>query len=190
MPKLWTETIDAHRNAVRKATLDVAAALVAAHGLAGVTMSRIAADTGIGRATLYKYFPDVVTVLAAWHERQIGTHLEHLAHVRDQIADPGAQLEAVLEAYALMNHHHNDSAEIAAQLHRGAHVTQAHQQLQDFIKDLLIRGASAGKIRDDITADELATYCLSALSAAGGLPSKAAVRRLVAVTLAGLLPPR
>jgi hypothetical protein len=37
---------------------------------------------------------------------------------------------------------------------------------------------------------ELASYCLHALTAAGTLPSKAAVRRLVTVTLAGLHPPR
>jgi len=36
---------------------------------------------------------------------------------------------------------------------------------------------------------ELAAYCLHAL-AAGTLPSEAAVERLVAVTLAGLRPPR
>ena len=57
MPKLWNETIAAHRAAVRDAILDTAVALVAEHGLAAVTMSRIAAQTGIGRATLYKYFP-------------------------------------------------------------------------------------------------------------------------------------
>ncbi len=34
----------------------------------------------------------------------------------------------------------------------------------------------------------LASYCLHALKAAHGLPSKAAVRRLVAVTLSGLRP--
>jgi len=33
---------------------------------------------------------------------------------------------------------------------------------------------------------ELAAYCLHAVGAAGGLPSKAAVRRLVEVVLSGL----
>jgi hypothetical protein len=34
--------------------------------------------------------------------------------------------------------------------------------------------------------DELASFCLHAITAAGSLPSKTAVRRLVTVTLAGL----
>ena len=76
MPKLWNETIDAHRRAVRDATLNTTAALVAEHGLLSVTMSQIAEQTGIGRATLYKYFPDVEAILFAWHERQVSGHLE------------------------------------------------------------------------------------------------------------------
>ena len=38
-------------------------------------MSQIAEQTGIGRATLYKYFPDVEAILLAWHERQVTGHL-------------------------------------------------------------------------------------------------------------------
>ena len=34
MPRIWSETIDAHRAAVREATLDATAALVAEQGLA------------------------------------------------------------------------------------------------------------------------------------------------------------
>ncbi len=187
MPKLWNETIEGHRRAVRDATLDTTAALVAEQGLLSVTMSQIAEETGIGRATLYKYFPDVEAVLIAWHERQVTAHLEHLAAVRDQAGDPGDRLEAVLEAYALIQHeHHGD--ELATLLHRGEHVARAQQHLSDLIQDLVTAGAEAGDLRDDVAADELASYCLHALTAAGSLPSKAAVRRLVAVTLAGLHP--
>src|SRR5919198_6449165 len=100
MPKLWNETIEAHRREVRDATLDTAAALVAEHGLRSVTMSQIAEATGIGRATLYKYFPDVEAILVAWHDRHVSAHLEHLAAVRDQHGEPGEQLEAVLLGYA------------------------------------------------------------------------------------------
>jgi AcrR family transcriptional regulator len=190
VPKLWNETIQAHRAAVRDAILNTTAVLVSEHGLTSVTMSRIAEKAGIGRATLYKYFPDVETILLAWHERQIAGHLEHLAEVRDQASDAGERLEAVLEAYALLSHerfsHEHPGPELAALLHQGAHVTGAQEQVRDMITDLLTKGAETGDVRDDVAPEELAIYCLHALAAAGSLPSKAAVRRLVTVTLAGL----
>lgn len=187
VPKLWNETIEAHRRAVRDATLDTAATLVAEHGLLAVTMSRIAEETGIGRATLYKYFPDVEAILVAWHERQVTGHLKRLAEVRDRPGAAGARLEAVLEAYALISQEHHGT-ELAALLHRGEHVARAQQHLSDFIRDLLSEGAAAGDLRDDVAPAELASYCLHALAAASRLPSKAAVRRLVMVTMAGLQP--
>jgi AcrR family transcriptional regulator len=188
VPKLWSETIEAHRRAVRDATLDTAATLAAERGLASVTMSQIAEETGIGRATLYKYFPDVEAILVAWHERQIARHLQQLAEIRDQADGPRGRLEAVLEAYALIQHQHHGT-ELSALLHRGEHIAQAQQQLSDFIRDLLADGAKAGDLRDDVPPRELASYCIHALAGAGSLPSKAAVRRLVAVTMAGLRPP-
>ena len=186
VPKLWNETIQSHRRAVGDAILDTTAALVHAHGLRSVTMSQIAEQTGIGRATLYKYFSDVETILVAWHERQINAHLAQFAEVRDQSGgDARRRLEAVLEAYALMSYEHHGS-ELAALLHRGGHVARAGQHLRDFIRDLVSEGARGGLLRADVAPEELASYCLSALDAASSMPSKAAVRRLVAVTLAGI----
>jgi AcrR family transcriptional regulator len=192
MPKLWNQTIEAHRAAVREATLDATAALVAKHGLRSVTMSQIAEATGIGRATLYKYFPDVEAILHAWHERQIASHLQQLAEARDHASAPGQRLQAVLEAYALISHesHGHRDTELGTFLHRDRQVAQAEQRLHEMIQDLLTEAAKAGDVRDDIAADELASYCLAALTAASTLPSKTSVRRLVALTLTGLQPPR
>jgi AcrR family transcriptional regulator len=188
VPKLWNNTIEAHRRAVREATLDSTAGLVAKHGLRSVTMSQIAEETGIGRATLYKYFPDVEAILVAWHERQVSGHLAQLAELRNQPGTAGDRLEAVLEAYALIQHEYHGT-ELAALLHRGEHVARAQQHLSDFVRDLLAEAAATGDVRDDVAPEELASYCLQALTAAGSVPSKSAVRRLVAVTLAGLRPP-
>ena len=188
MPKLWTDTVEEHRRAVRDAAIDATAKLVGESGLAAVSMSKIAAEAGIGRATLYKYFPDLESVLLAWHQRQVGRHLAELAEVRDQTADPGQRLEAVLRAYAWMNHGRPHDPDLSALLHRGEHADHAHRQLAGLIGGLLAEAAAAGAVRDDVAPGELAAYCLHALGAAGALPSKAAVRRLVAVTLSGLRP--
>ena len=190
MPKLWNETIVAHRREVREAILDTTSVLVAEQGLLSVTMSQIAEVTGIGRATLYKYFADVEAILLAWHERQISGHIEYLADVRDRAGDAGERLKVVLEAYALIFHesrgHHG--TELAAFLHRDEQVAQAQRQVNEMIRDLLTKAAQTGTIRDDVTPDELASYCLHALAAASSLLSKSAVRRLVTVILAGLHP--
>src|SRR5439155_25344546 len=116
---------------------------------------------------------------------------DHLAALRDHAGDADARLEAVLQAYARICHHRGQhGTEIAALVHRGEHVARAQQQLIDLFRDALIEAVKTGHIRDDATPEELASYCLHALTAAGSLPSKAAVHRLVAITLAGLRRPR
>ena len=188
MPKLWNDTIQAHRREVRDAIISTTAKLATELGLRSVTMSQIAEETGIGRATLYKYFSDVEAILHAWHERQITAHFEQLSEARDQADDAVGRLEAVLQAFAEIAHesHGHHDTELAAFLHRDERVPRAEQHLRQMIRDLIAEGAKAGKLRDDVAPDELAGYCIHALAAARTLTSKAAVRRLVSVTLAGL----
>ena len=187
MPKLWTDTVEAHRRTVRDAILDRTWALVTEEGLGGTTMSRIAEETGIGRATLYKYFPDVEAILVAVHERHVANHLEHLAALRERPGTPRERLEAVLEAYAVICYHRErEAGELGALLHRGEQVARAEQQLVDLMRDLLTEAAATGDVRDDVAPEELARYCLHALGAAGDVGSEDAVRRLVTVTLSAL----
>src|SRR5262249_3361738 len=148
-----------------------------------VTMSQIAESTGIGRATLYKYFPDAEAILRAWHQRQISRHLEYLREVRARAGDAGQKLEAVLEAYALINRerlqhtarhqgsqHHagrgHGGTDLAAFLHRDDQVAHAEKQLRSMIRELLAEAAKTGAVRDDVPPDELANYCIHSLSGA------------------------
>jgi AcrR family transcriptional regulator len=190
VPKLWNETIEAHRHAVRDAIMETTAALVTEHGLASVKMTQIAEQAGIGRATLYKYFPDVDSILIARHEVHVAAHLAQLTQLRDQAGTADQRLQAVVGAYALICHHRarHAGSDIAALVHRGEPLARAEQQLVDLFRDLLAEAAATGAVRDDVTSEELAAYCLHALSAAGGMPDEAAVHRLATVTLAGLRP--
>jgi AcrR family transcriptional regulator len=190
VPKLWTETVEAHRHEVRNAIMHTTSALVSEQGLRSVTMSEIAEKTGIGRATLYKYFPDVETILYAWHQRHIDAQMEHLTEVRDKATTPIEKLESVLEARALHIHETRDhhGTELAALVHRGEHVAQAERQLKDFIEALVADAAETSRVRSDSPPAELAEYTIHALDAAQNAASKAAVRRLVSTTLDGLRP--
>lgn len=184
---MWGETIEAHRHEVTEAILDATAALAADVGITAVSMSQIAERTGIGRATLYKYFPSVDAILAAWHERHVGAHVTQLAAVASAGGPALDRLTAVMETYALIEHEQHGS-DLAAVLHRGEHVTQARAHLTGFLERLIAEAAGDGDVRTDVAPSELAVFCLNALNAASDVPSKAAVRRLVAVTIAGLRP--
>lgn len=185
MPKLWNHTIEAHHRDVRDAILDAAARLLTTHAARDVTMMRIAQEAGIGRATLYKYFPDIEAILIAWHERHIAEHLKHLAQLCETPGPPEDRLRAILEHYARTQYKARRT-KLVALLHREEHVAHARRHLSALIAGLLREGVKAGKIRDDIPADELATYCVYALMAAADLRSETAVRRLVEATLSGM----
>ncbi|MFQ6392168.1 TetR/AcrR family transcriptional regulator [Nocardia sp. KC 131] len=189
MPKLWNETIEAHRSQVHDAILDTTAALVFEQGLRGVTMSQIAERTGIGRATLYKYFPDVEAILRVWHARQIGTHISELTRVRQSAGSPGERLDAVLTAYAHIAHQTGShDRQLVKFLHPDERIVDAQTQLRQMVRQLIEAGADTGELRNDIAPDELANYCLHALSAAAELTTSKAIDRLVAITVSGLRP--
>jgi AcrR family transcriptional regulator len=188
VPKLWKATIEAHRQEVGDAILDTTAALTREQGLRAVTMSQIAETVGIGRATLYKYYPDVETILVAWHERHAAGHLERLAQLRAKASDPRQALESVLGTCALMmfKRGKHGGREIAALVHQERHVVQLERRLHSFVRDVVADAAKAGVVRGDIPPDELATYCLHALTAASAARSEASLERLVDLTLAGI----
>jgi AcrR family transcriptional regulator len=190
VPKLWNETIATHREAVREAVLETTWQLVTEQGLAAVTMSQIAAQAGIGRATLYKYFPDVESILLAWHERQIAAHLHRLHELSDRPGSTGERLSAVLTGYAFLSRHRGRHAgEVAAFLHRGEHTDEARQRLVELVRELLADAAAEGAIRDDVPPGELAAFSLNALAAAADLADDEAVPRLVGLVLGGLAKP-
>jgi AcrR family transcriptional regulator len=188
VPKLWNATLEAHRHDVREAILDTTWALVSERGLLAVSMSGIAEEVGIGRATLYKYFPDVEAILAAWHERHVAAHLAHLTALAGENGPAVRRLESVLRGYAQICRHRAEhgTEELSVLLHRGDQVAAGHHRLHALFRDLVAEAAAAGDVRDDVPAAELATYCLHALAAAGQLGSGSAVDRLVGVTLASL----
>jgi AcrR family transcriptional regulator len=178
--------VEKHRREVREAILDATGSLVQSRGLLAVTMSDIAEATGIGRATLYKYFPDVEMILSAWHQRHVEAHLAELRRIQ-QPADPVGRLQAVLRRYADIcrkRRRHGDD-ELAAVLHRSAEVRKLQRQLLDLISGLVAEAAAAGAVRQDVPAEELASYCVHALAAAGD-SSTTAIDRLLDLVWTGI----
>ena len=190
MPRLWSDTIEAHRRDVRQAVMDTTWQLVMDHGLLAVTMSRIAEEVGVGRATLYKYFSDVEAILFARHHQHVVHHLAQLAALRDQTQDPVEGLKAVLTGYAQICRHRRQHGtdELMRLLHRDAEATPMHRQLDDLMSELIASAGGSDAVRADVEPGELANYCRHALEAASTLTTDEAVDRLVAVVLHGLNP--
>jgi AcrR family transcriptional regulator len=185
MPRLWTETIEAHRREVGDAILDTTVDLVVKHGLRGVTMSQIAEAAGIGRATLYKYFKDVESILVRWHEKHVGQHLDELVRLEQSQGRAIDRLRMVLSRLAAIESGRDHGA-LGMLLHQGEHATRVERHLQNLVRHLIEEAGKVGDVRDDVPASELSQYCLNALAAAGRLSSRPALRRLVDVVLAGL----
>ena len=191
MPQLWAQTIAAHRAEVREAILDAVGELLRRRGPLALSMSEIAAAAGIGRATLYKYFPDVGQVVAAWHERQVAAHLAELVAIRDEPGDSGERLRAVCLAYGRICHQrqqHGDAV-LSTVLHRQQPTEESQAQLVAIFADLISEAAAAGAVRRDVPPGELATFCRSALEAGSTAAGQPALDRLVELVWTSLAAP-
>lgn len=188
MPRLWERTVDEHRASVRAAVLDAASTVIAEGGLTALSMSGVAERAGVGRATLYKYFPDTESILLAWHEAVVAQHLDA---VREAAARPGSawkRLDAALDAYAHGLAHRHAHGGHPADLHLSDHVSDARAELVTLLSGLITAAVAEGTARGDVPAAELAEFCLAAAAASPLVPRRMGTRRLVEVTLAALRP--
>ncbi|MEO7555843.1 MAG: helix-turn-helix domain-containing protein [Acidimicrobiales bacterium] len=169
------------------AILDATAALIAEQGPMSVAMTAIAERAGIGRATLYKYFPDVEAILVAWHARDFAGHLEQLTALTE--ADT-VTLDDVA-AFVLSQRHqhpHREGADLVGDL---AHtLAGAEGTIHDTIERdvvaaltaLMTRLAKDKEARRDRDPELLARWVLHAVHAPADLDD-AAIAELITDSL-------
>ena len=191
VPKLWEASVDAHRDAVREAVLDAAWQLAAERGIRGVTMSQVAAEAGVGRATLYRYYPDVEAILTAAHERHVEHHLAHLttlaASAGAATGDALARLETVLGAFATICFERGRGGEVlGALVHTAAATRGAEDRVVARVTDMVAEAAQAGAVDAQTPPVELARFAVHALMAASAAADEAGVERVVRSCLRGL----
>ena len=86
----------------------------------------------------------------------------------------------MLERYAhICVQRSRHGGDVAAALHRAPGIDDQHRQLQDLLTGLIQEAASAGTVRADVPAEQLAGFCLAALTAAGTATSPDVVVELV-----------
>lgn len=171
MPKIWGETVADHKDRLRATIVESTVALVAERGRADVSMSAVAERVGIGRATLYNYFPDVDQILATYvvgqYDRQHAVLDERLADVDDPLEELRISLELVIGYFATAEH--RDASPIGIDTFGPGsqeRVDDAQRAFRDRLAVLLARATAAGLIRDDLDPG-FAADALNHLLAAG-----------------------
>ncbi|MDD7921292.1 TetR/AcrR family transcriptional regulator [Actinomycetospora callitridis] len=189
MPKLWDETVESHRRVVRETVEDAAWSLVTEHGLRAVTMAKVAAAAGLSRATIYKYFADVESILAAWHQRHVDVHVAQLTALSEVADEPGRVLRSILAAYAeIVAQRGQHGPELGGLLHRAGEHRNSEELVDELLRRVLTSAVDSGQVRADIGVNRLVSYCRHALGGAAEFLSTEGVDCLVELTLAGLRP--
>jgi AcrR family transcriptional regulator len=121
------ERADAARNRAR--VLDAAARLFAERDGRAVTMEQVAVAAGVGKATLYRRYPDVGSIAVALldeHERALQDRLLHGPPPLGPGAPPGERLAAFYRAMVALLERHGHLA-LAAETGAGRFETGAYR---------------------------------------------------------------
>lgn len=184
MPRIWADTIDTHRRQVNDAILNATAELIAEHGPLSVAMSAVAERAGIGRATLYKYFPDVESILVAWHARDFAEHLHRLKALSENDDVTLKDLAEFVRAQRGHHPHRNGSDLLATLAHtlagaKGVIEDTIEPEIIALLTDLLTRLARRKEVRGDHHPAVLARWLLHAVHAPADLDDQAVAQLLV-----------
>lgn len=71
MPRISADTIAEHVAQQEVAVITAAARLISERGVAEVSLADIAAEVGLARNSLYRYFPDKHHIIAAWFRAEL-----------------------------------------------------------------------------------------------------------------------
>ena len=151
MPDTWRESLSDHKLRQGERIIHAAMELVFEQGVSALSMSAIAGAAGISRQTLYKYFPDVASVLRAAVQSS-----EHDTASIEAAETPVDQLRAFVRYVlgAAAAGHPSPAAlepvlapDVRAEL-------QAHSgQVRGLVAVILQRGMDDGVFRTDLDPD-------------------------------------
>jgi AcrR family transcriptional regulator len=157
MPQIWAESIEEHKRQTVARIINAAVALVAEQGLAAASMSQVAQRAGIGRATLYSYFPDVEHILLAWHDQEVERYHKALADELAAQPDAPAALRVfitrMIEGFAGEHGQGLDASRVelsALSPDIQRQMGNATAKLASLLHQTLEQGISSGELRPDL----------------------------------------
>jgi AcrR family transcriptional regulator len=195
MPQIWAESIEQHKRQTVARIIDATVALVAERGLAAVSMSQVAQRAGIGRATLYSYFPDVEHILLAWHNQEVERYRQALADELAAQPDAPSALRVFITRMIQGFTGEHDQGLDASRVELGAlspdvkrQMGNATAKLASLLQQTLEQGISTGELRPDLNVQLTTALIMRTATAARELrQGQADTQQLADATLALLL---
>jgi AcrR family transcriptional regulator len=168
VPKIAADTVAEHVVQQEAAVIAAATRLFAERGVAQVSMATIAAEVGLARNSLYRYFPDKGHILAAWFHAEL------------------APLQEASTAIATADQPANERLEAWLSLHLGYLTAPEHQAMMSAVTEM---STLTEDVRADIAAGHRDLYATLGVIVADLLQDAEPPRdvRVVSMLVAGLL---
>jgi TetR/AcrR family transcriptional regulator, mexCD-oprJ operon repressor len=135
---------------VAAAIVDAAARVLAARG-EQASMQDVAAAAGVGRATVYRYFPSRQALLDDLARMAVGDASARLSSARIDAVDPEEGVARAVRALVEVG----DPFLVVARERVRPEPAEFERRLAEPLRGLLERGQTAGVIRDDIPSSWL-----------------------------------
>lgn len=193
----WTDAVADHRDRQRQLIVDATMTLVGERGLSDVSMAQVAKQAGIGRATLYKYFPGVEEIVAEHVLATVESHHrvleEAIAGSDDPIGAIRACLSILLDYFGSDGHRSASTSVNPDQFSPevGREVHAAFARMHGLLTQLVVDAQRDGRLVDDVDAQFTAQLLYQMLAAgraavvAGRLTPDEAVDRIMRQFLHG-----
>jgi AcrR family transcriptional regulator len=178
---------DAARN---RDTLLAVATRVYAAAETEPSMRAIARAAGVGIATLYRHFPTRESLVDAVYQDQVRRLTLGARELAGQLP-PAEAMRRWMDLFGdWMAAKHGMTGTLLAMIESGeiAH-TQTRAELLEAITTILDAGTSAGTLRADVTAEDIAASLIGIFTVAGQPEQRALAGRLLNLLMDGLRPP-
>ncbi len=196
MPRIAGPSIAEHVAAQEAAVVAAARRLFAEHGVAAVSLGDIAAEVGLGRTSLYRYFPTKGHILQRWFDLEMDPLIERSREVVGRPDPAGARLQAWVDLQLdfVSDESHVALAEIGAlpdvlPEDVREHVERRHRDLYATLDGILREGDARTAAERRVRMRLIAGLIGSSAGLVGSGVPKAAVRRELrraAAAIAGL----